>query len=445
MSNKLTQKEFDLDDELKKKYGNFENYTKGIELGNTKSNSNEYTLSDAVSVANNGSLPKVEEKTENNNYMEEATNIYNKQVENIDKSTANQAAIAGTQYRELNRNVNEINKANGRANTGYAGDTSIEAYNAYRNSVNEAYGNGETAKNDLYSYYLNNMANYQQSKETQEQQQEQFEWQKEQANRDFSQQQESINAAKNENIANKIEILKGDNPYDRDGQINGDVAERLWKFANDTQEEEISSEIMSNLNSEPGFSDWLNEYNNSTSKSSNAYDLRYDILSIQDSDDWVNSYNETKDKIEKLKTEISEEKYTELLSQLKEQEPTKGNGVWKIDGLGTGIPGDSFNVNINGQDFHLDCDGIVKAQEMVSKLNKLATGNESIPPSNKGDSFVGHWGEVSDRYTPGKLVVYNGKMYVYTAKGWSYTTYNDGSKKTLDNCINAYLKSTIKK
>ncbi len=222
-----------------------------------------YTMQDVVSVDQTGKLPKVEEQPKSvyDTYMEEARDIYNKEVEENNKAAANQAAMAGAQYREINRNINELNKANGRANTGYAGDTSIDAYNAYRNSVNESYFNANKTNNDLYSYYLSEVANLQQAKANEEYQNKQIEWQE----REYSDTRET-------NAMNEIVgMLNEEGAYNADGTINSNTASKIYEFAKAYNGGKVPETTLAYLNTINGFSDWLDAYNSGNTSENNAY------------------------------------------------------------------------------------------------------------------------------------------------------------------------------
>jgi hypothetical protein len=198
---------------------------------------------------------------------------------------------------------------------------------------------------------------------------------------------------------------------------------------------------MANLNSEKGFAEWLEEYNGQGSgeQGQSSYDLRYEILGIEDSDNWADEYKSKKEKLESLKGTIPEEKYAELESQLEEYNPTSKDAEWSIQGLGTGRANDDVDITINGVTYDLLCgDGV--SDDLKGKLNELATGSSSSSPSNEHDAFLGNWYGVDSNKQPGRLVVYDGKMYLYTLKGWKSVT-NDNDKVSLQNCINAYLKN----
>ena len=251
----VTKEAFEQDKVLKEEFGSYENYL-SQNGGNSDSTSSVVvhgnseveggqnpTFNDYVSVENSGKLPEEEPKSAYDMYMEEEKNIYNQGVETNNKNAANQAASAGAQYRELNRNINEINKANGRANTGYAGDTSIDAYNAYRNSVNKSYSDANSANNELYSYYLTKMTELQQAKDTKEAME--------------------YNKIYGEGgVMDRINnYLKNEETYDEDKYLTGESARRIYNYVYNLYEGNIPSEIMAELESEKGFSEWLKAYN----------------------------------------------------------------------------------------------------------------------------------------------------------------------------------------
>ncbi len=228
-------------------------------ITNQPSTNGGYTMEEVVSVEQTGELPKVEEKPKSvyDTYMEEARNIYNQNVEDNNKAAANQAAIAGAQYRELNRNIGELNKANGRANTGYAGDTSIDAYNAYRNSVNASYSNANKTNNDLYSYYLSEVANLQQAKENKEYQ-----------DRTLAMEEQAYADNKATNVLFEVDnILSQEGAYNTDGTINSETGNKIMDYLNAVYEGEIPSDVLARLGTKNGFKDWVNAYNEGNDKS----------------------------------------------------------------------------------------------------------------------------------------------------------------------------------
>lgn len=123
----------------------------------TSNNKSTYTTEELESMYNTGALP-IPKNVMKDDLTAQYTQVYNDAVNRNNAMARNRALNANSEYNEVVRNANEINKANGTANTGYAGDTSIEAYNAYRNSVNSAYNDANTANNELYNYYLDHIA-----------------------------------------------------------------------------------------------------------------------------------------------------------------------------------------------------------------------------------------------------------------------------------------------
>lgn len=276
----LTKEAFEQDEVLKEEFGSYENYltsfqqggasVSGVE-GGQKTGDTPPTLDEYVKVENGESL-ETKPKSAYDMYMEEAKSIYNQGVETNNKKAANQAASAGAQYREVIRNVDELNKANGRANTGYAGDTSIDAYNAYRNSVNESYANADKANNDLYSYYLSEMTKIQQAKDNKEasdRQLEQTDKQLEQADRelDMLEEQNEFNKIYGETgFKKQIENYLTEDDFYPDGTIKAEAAEKWWNFAVSYfgGVENIPSLALGELESIDGFEEWLIEYNRQT-------------------------------------------------------------------------------------------------------------------------------------------------------------------------------------
>jgi hypothetical protein len=204
-------------------------------MGKTK-----YTIDEVLGYAN-GTSPK-KEKSFYDQYMEEAQNVYNRGIAENNQVAQNQSAVANAQYREVERNINEINKANGTANTGYAGDALVNAYNAYRNTVNEARANASKSNNELYNYYLQNMMSMEQAKE-----------------------QDEYNKLHSETgvLSTLANYVSTDDAYNADGTIKSDVAEDVWKYVNTLYggAENLPNEVKATLESTDGFTEWLKAYN----------------------------------------------------------------------------------------------------------------------------------------------------------------------------------------
>lgn len=104
---------------------------------------------------------------------------------------------------------------------------------------------------------------------------------------------------------------------------------------------------------------------------------------------------------------------------------------WSIGGLGNGqgflgIGGDHFTLYVgsssNPEDgtggFSLTTGDKVTDEAVIKDLNKLATGSGDATPNIDGEG-AGHRGkDVNSNAKPGRVVVYNGKLYIYTKKGW---------------------------
>ena len=339
-----------------------------------------YTMEEVVSVDQTGELPKVEEKPKSvyDTYMEEAKQIYNQNVDYNNKAAANQAALAGAQYRELNRNVNEINKASGTANTGYAGDTSIDAYNAYRNSVNASYSEANKANNDLYSYYLSEVAKLQQAKENKEYQDKQLEWQE----REYNDTRETY-------AMNEIASMLGEEgAFNADGTINSNTASKIYEFAKSYNGGEVPETTLAYLNTQKGFSDWLNEYNKGNTGTKNEY---------------VNEH-ENSTKVYGLPTE---EGY---------RGANNTAGKVNVQGFGTtDRPRNDIDLSIGGVEYDL-------------RMGDLASDTES---------------RVLDKMfrdkQPKMTAVYNGYIYIVDHSGnWRKMW---GDKNTINEAVDAYIKA----
>lgn len=204
-------------------------------------------------------------KSPYDDYMQMATDIYNEQKQQNLKQAENQSALAHAQYQEVNRNINEINKAKGLTDTGYQGDTSVDAYNVYRNSVNNAYSNANASNNQLYSYYLNQMSQLEQAKQNLAFQQEQFEYQKEQdaINNDLI--KTETENAKQEAFNEQLNSYIGDSKFEN-GNISNDSAEYIWdqieiEYGKNVKFDELPQKTQTILSKVPGFEDWIDEYN----------------------------------------------------------------------------------------------------------------------------------------------------------------------------------------
>ena len=262
----LPQKAFNANYELKKEYGTYQNYVNAMKGESSTSESNTaqpstpsqptsnssqptstqpqpqpkeesktYTIDEIMGVVNEG---EGKPKSFYKQYMDEATDIYNRSVAENNQTAQNQSAVANAQYREVERNINEINKANGMSNTGYEGDALVSAYNAYRNSVNEARATANKSNNELYNYYLQNMA---------------------------SMEQEEYNKLHSETgvLSTLANYVSTDDAYNADGTIKSDVAEDMWKYINTLYggTENIPTEVKATLESTDGFTEWLKAYN----------------------------------------------------------------------------------------------------------------------------------------------------------------------------------------
>lgn len=215
-----------------------------------------YTMDDVVEVVNGGKKQEEKPTSAYDTYMGEALKLYNQGVEKNNQNAANQAAAAGAQYREVERNINELNKANGTANTGYAGDTNIDAYNAYRNSVNASYANADSANNDLYAYYLDSVNKIQQAKDAKEAQ-----------DRTLAMEEQAYADNKATNVLYEVDnILSQEGAYNADGTINSETGNKIMDYLNAVYEGEIPSDVLARIETVNGFKDWVNVYNEGSDK-----------------------------------------------------------------------------------------------------------------------------------------------------------------------------------
>jgi hypothetical protein len=211
---------------------------------NKIASSNNYTLNDLIKANQPTDVKSPYEQR-----MDEYTDMYNKQVEANNQNARNQSAIAYAQMQEINKNANELNKASGRQNTGYAGDISIDSYNAYRNSVNEAQRQANASNNDLFNYYLQNMSALEQEKVAQEMAREQMDYEK------------------TKDIMNNLDI--GSDDYYENGNIKETKAKELWDYITTTYGGvgNIPKEVAATLNTTKGFNEWLEAYNSGNTES----------------------------------------------------------------------------------------------------------------------------------------------------------------------------------
>lgn len=358
-------------------------------------------------------MEEKKKKSPYDEYMDEATNLYNQQKQQSLDQASNQSALAHSQYQEVNRNLNEINKAKGLNNTGYEGDTQVNAYNAYRNAVNSANLNAQTTNNQLYSYYLQEMANLQNAKFNQETTERQLQMQEDQNN---------YNKLYGDyGVLNRLEVAKGENAYDENGNIKEDSAKRMWEYVTTIYGDDIPNEVIAELNNEKGFDKWVDVYNQSYKTTGNN--------NIQ------NNQTVTQPIVQPI-VQPTVQSTVQTNSNNKDipytQDSFANDGVeWEIKGLGSGRSNDSIDFFIDGKKYSLKTGGGV-SKEKAKELNVLATGRET-DPNYKGETVRNNT-KVEEQYwdagnffgatanykdTAGRLVIdNNGNMYLYTQYGW---------------------------
>lgn len=376
----IPQKAFQANYNLKQKYGSYENYkaamqgsSSSVKPTSTSQPTNDYTMNDVVTVSETGELPK-NGVTAQDSYMDEATRIYNEGVAENNDFAASQASNAGAEYREVVRNVNEINKANGRANTGYAGDTSIEAYNAYRNNVNKIYDSANKSNNELYSYYMSEMVRLQGEKDTDT--------------------ISGISAIYEMNLDENGNItLEGSN------KIDNYLIERYGSLSN------VPSNIISEISAMTGYSK-PDENFDKTQYGDTYYS---EIASAQD---W-----EQKSKfLENNKRNYTVEEYNKYKEILDGNTYSKKMNGQLIQGYSgsfdvKNIGGKSFNVYVNDTQYDLKHDGVASCSDELTALYPNVVHEDIV--MYKGDLYLyddGTWYNVAGSDYTDFLNYYKGKL-----------------------------------
>lgn len=422
-----------------------------------KEQNNQYTIEDATKVANGGTVETQPVSSIYDKYLQEAEKLYSQGVANAEntyqtqmqqnnQNAVNQAAMAGAQYREINRNVNELNKLNGRLNTGYAEDTPISAYNAYRNSVNEAYANASQNNNTLYQYYMEQMNNLQKQKTDYALNVEQLKLSDRQVTLSekeagYNIEQEVLALIENDLLDPNTGMVKSEY-LDEYGKVKPEYFEKYYEYAKGKLGDNIGL-ILPDLYLIDGFKDWVEQNNSPTVLPERKQKLTDRIQKLSQAENVYTEYKSILSEIESLKDKYTPEEYQAMLDMLYEYEPTGADADWHLINMGTGKEGDDMKIEIAGNKYVVEVGQGVEDAKLIKNLNKLATGDENTTPSTKGESWLGAWGSNTSDKKEGKLVVYQGKMYVYTKKqGWAEVrNREDGSTQTQE-AISAYLESS---
>ena len=369
MSKKLTKEQFDLDENLKKQYGTYDAYAKSV----------GYNFGDIVAEANG--KPSNPYKS----YMEMATEEYNRGVEQANANALREKAIAGAEYKELNNNINELNKISGKKDTGLQGDISISGYNKYLNSLANADKNATTSKNELYSYYLSAMQGVQSQADTY----------------DFTQ---------NEKVGTALDNYEMDT--DSNGKITSDSAKAMWDYVNTFYggEQNIPNEIKAQLNSVNGFNEWLDEYNKTgatTQYDANIGQLARNSLSKIDANGQLVSSNDT-----------------------------KGYDFAVLDAT-KNATSSKINASTGANNFRLDFGGVTYYVETGAKRTQLS--------DDEGDKVKALIKKANGRdAVEGDLVYYNNKLYVVANDGTVCMVQGRSASKNKDD-YNDLLKAVKEK
>lgn len=344
--------------------------------------SNGYTIGDAVSVYLTGDLPTKTPAGDYDRYMVQATDIYNKSVAEADKMAQNQSAMAGAQYREVQRNLNELNKASGKANTGYAEDTSINAYNSYRNAVNESYANADKSKNELYSYYMNEMLKLGTQKTAQE------------------------DAELNFDLSTIKEYALNNLVYNEDGTVTSDSAKKYYDYVSNYYggKDKIPTAVLNSMLTEKGMSTWYNNHENGTPQNY-VDDIKPDKLVKIDAYD--DNYNINKN----------------------------GNGNMDFAVLSTTKPDSSSSIRNNTalDNFQIEYNGV---RYYVETSNKKFNASSNL--AQFMDSQIK--ASLNREPTEGDCCYYNGRLYVRSKDG-KYREIQQRERKVFKNSYNDFLSA----
>ena len=126
----------------------------------------------------------------------------------------------------------------------------------------------------------------------------------------------------------------------------------------------------------------------------------------------------------------------------------KDSPKWSITGMGNGqgflgIGSDHFTIHIGTtkKSYSLSTGDKVEDKTVIEALNVLATGSKDETPSTSYESAINAAENIDSGNKPGKIVVYEGKMYVYTKKGWR--SVKDRKNKVAD-AVAAFIKESNK-
>ena len=102
--------------------------------------------------------------------------------------------------------------------------------------------------------------------------------------------------------------------------------------------------------------------------------------------------------------------------------------------------GDDFTLNIGGKDYKLKnySEGEVKDQNLIDRLNEMATGDKTKTPTVK-------IGDLNSNANAGAIQVLDGKMYIYHPASNKWREVRDRDKKnTVENAIKAWTDTQNK-
>lgn len=123
------------------------------------------------------------------------------------------------------------------------------------------------------------------------------------------------------------------------------------------------------------------------------------------------------------------------------------SGGWNLQGLGSGRNNDDVDITIGAtsrggndkKEYDLLCSSTITDSEIISELNRIATGDATKTPSNTGGGTLWNWWNTNsnENGNAGRLIVAYGNMYLYTSKGWTKLK-SDNNDAELANAISAF-------
>lgn len=159
------------------------------------------------------------------------------------------------------------------------------------------------------------------------------------------------------------------------------------------------------------------------------------------------AYDKIMGNLKYAKGALPPEEYEALNAKMAGTSSPNCSGGWYIQGLGSGRENDDIDITIGSTsrnentEYDLLCGPKVTDGNIITALNKLATGDETKYPKVESGWTWLHGDAADSNSTPGKLVVYMNQMFIYTTNGWK-TVVADNDPRQLQDAINAFLASS---